>query len=262
MDESDDEWYEQPAQSSPGNSKRPQRSLDALQTRTVHVDLRNNTASDEDSANNKLVSDTENEQETTEAGEYEVEAILSHRGLDKTTRYPKEYLIKWKGYAPKHNSWEPRDHLGAANEVLQKYLEGLNPPQSTSLALAKKQVGTSAQKLLTQAPQQSKRKTSVSDDDAAQSLNMVKRFSVRKLKKQEDEGTTKTVGASTSKTSITESVTRRSRRLADEQPDYGPKTQVKVTGSFQFVGGSLFIETVADHAASGGECFMVKENND
>ena len=48
--------------------------------------------------------------------EYEVEQILdSHVGDNGL-----EYLIKWKGYSDKHNSWEPASNIikGATPEVV------------------------------------------------------------------------------------------------------------------------------------------------
>jgi Chromo (CHRromatin Organisation MOdifier) domain len=47
------------------------------------------------------------------AEEYEVKAILG----DKTIRRKHHYLIKWKGYADVHNSWEPDDQVHADNLV-------------------------------------------------------------------------------------------------------------------------------------------------
>jgi Chromo (CHRromatin Organisation MOdifier) domain len=41
------------------------------------------------------------------AEEYKVEAILG----DKIIRKKCHYLIKWKGYANAHNSWEPDDQV-------------------------------------------------------------------------------------------------------------------------------------------------------
>lgn len=39
--------------------------------------------------------------------EYEVEAILLHRDVKRGKRSTREYLVKWLGYGPEHNSWEP-----------------------------------------------------------------------------------------------------------------------------------------------------------
>ena len=39
---------------------------------------------------------------------YEVEALLDVRGTDDKKR---EFLIKWRGWGPKWNNWEPEDHI-------------------------------------------------------------------------------------------------------------------------------------------------------
>ena len=45
---------------------------------------------------------------------YEVEAVLKHREVKKGKRVVKQYLIKWAGYGPEHNTWEPEKHLNQA----------------------------------------------------------------------------------------------------------------------------------------------------
>jgi hypothetical protein len=49
--------------------------------------------------------------------EYEVEAILSHKGTDKRCRY----LISWKGYSTASNEWVPEGNLENAGKLLQTY---------------------------------------------------------------------------------------------------------------------------------------------
>jgi Chromo (CHRromatin Organisation MOdifier) domain len=48
--------------------------------------------------------------------EYKVEAILG----DKTIRKKRHYLIKWKGYADAHNSWEPDDQVHV-DDLVREY---------------------------------------------------------------------------------------------------------------------------------------------
>src|SRR5882757_11395287 len=49
--------------------------------------------------------------------EWEVEAILSHKGVGNRRRY----LIKWKGYSSNENTWEPEKHLKNAKATVNLY---------------------------------------------------------------------------------------------------------------------------------------------
>ena len=60
--------------------------------------------------------------------EYEVQSILDHRDV-RTARgraLRREYLIKWLGYGPEHNTWEPDKNLANCPAILQKYLTELH----------------------------------------------------------------------------------------------------------------------------------------
>ena len=48
---------------------------------------------------------------------YEVEAILAHRKRGRQMLY----LVKWKGYDPSNNTWEPETNLSNADEILSEY---------------------------------------------------------------------------------------------------------------------------------------------
>lgn len=49
--------------------------------------------------------------------EWEVEKILDSRVRDGV----KEYLVKWEGWSPSYNQWEPEEHLRGAPEALKAY---------------------------------------------------------------------------------------------------------------------------------------------
>ena len=54
--------------------------------------------------------------------EYEVDRILDHK--DKSARSQgttREYLVKWVGYGPEHNTWEPEVNLLNCQDSLKKY---------------------------------------------------------------------------------------------------------------------------------------------
>ena len=49
--------------------------------------------------------------------EFEVEAILAHKGTGNRTRY----LVKWVGYPTSENTWEPAANLSNAGDILTAY---------------------------------------------------------------------------------------------------------------------------------------------
>ncbi|QRV80811.1 Transposon Tf2-1 polyprotein [Ceratobasidium sp. AG-Ba] len=49
--------------------------------------------------------------------EYEVEKILDSR----KRRNQIQYLVHWKGYGPKSNTWEPLEHLDTAMGAVRKF---------------------------------------------------------------------------------------------------------------------------------------------
>ena len=42
---------------------------------------------------------------------YEVEAVIDSRIVGRGDRRSMMYLVKWKGYSDRHNSWEPVANL-------------------------------------------------------------------------------------------------------------------------------------------------------
>jgi hypothetical protein len=52
---------------------------------------------------------------------YSVERLLDRRERSKGGRKYTEYLIKWVGYPPEHNTWEPESHLEGCDELITEY---------------------------------------------------------------------------------------------------------------------------------------------
>lgn len=64
-----------------------------------------------------------------ENAEWEVEKIIDvHFNRDKT----KEFLIRWKGYSSKSDSWEPEAHLDC-KELIEKYMNKVNEVSAVTL---------------------------------------------------------------------------------------------------------------------------------
>lgn len=59
------------------------------------------------------------EQTPISVSEFEVEKILNSR-WDKRTGLV-EYQVKWKGFAKRDSTWEPKEHLGHCGRLLAEY---------------------------------------------------------------------------------------------------------------------------------------------
>lgn len=59
--------------------------------------------------------------ETEDGPYFEVESVLDHRDRKLGRSVRREYLIKWKGYGPEHNTWEPEGNL--SEEAYRDYWE-------------------------------------------------------------------------------------------------------------------------------------------
>jgi hypothetical protein len=55
----------------------------------------------------------ENDQDEADDGEYEVEKIIDQ----KTEKGQIYYLVKWKGYPPEDNTWEPVRYLNCPEKI-------------------------------------------------------------------------------------------------------------------------------------------------
>jgi hypothetical protein len=60
--------------------------------------------------------------------EYEVEQILLHRDSKMGSRSKREYLVKWLGFGPEHNSWEPASGMHC-DELIAGYWEATHAAQ-------------------------------------------------------------------------------------------------------------------------------------
>jgi len=49
--------------------------------------------------------------------EYEIEKILNKRKFRGKNRY----LVQWRGYTVEENTWEPRENLGNAQELVDRF---------------------------------------------------------------------------------------------------------------------------------------------
>jgi hypothetical protein len=49
--------------------------------------------------------------------EFEVEEVVNAR----LQRGKLEFLVKWEGYTPDHNTWEPEEHLKNAKEKVDRF---------------------------------------------------------------------------------------------------------------------------------------------
>jgi hypothetical protein len=60
------------------------------------------------------------EERQMEEGEYEVEDILEEKKEGGVTKY----LVRWKGFTRKDDTWEPESNISSAQEILQRFKEG------------------------------------------------------------------------------------------------------------------------------------------
>uniref|UniRef100_A0A0K8SL74 Chromo domain-containing protein n=1 Tax=Lygus hesperus TaxID=30085 RepID=A0A0K8SL74_LYGHE len=62
--------------------------------------------------------------ETVREEEFVVERIVSRRFNPRRKQY--EYLLKWEGYPPEQNTWEPAENLETCQHLLKAFEESLN----------------------------------------------------------------------------------------------------------------------------------------
>lgn len=71
--------------------------------------------------------DDDEDEDADDTKEYEVEKIIEvYFKKDKT----REFLIRWKGFSSKSDTWEPEEHLNCP-ELINKFMEKLEKIRST-----------------------------------------------------------------------------------------------------------------------------------
>ena len=60
--------------------------------------------------------------------EYEVEQVLLHRDTKRCRLYYREYMIKWLGFGPEHNSWEPESSM-KCDQLIDEYWQATHGAQ-------------------------------------------------------------------------------------------------------------------------------------
>lgn len=75
-----------------------------------------------------------------DALEYEVEHILMHckdRNPVNGWKIKREFLVKWQGYGPEHNTWEPEANLRNCPELLTDYWASVRAKDDAKVAIKK-----------------------------------------------------------------------------------------------------------------------------
>ncbi len=60
---------------------------------------------------------------------FTVERLLDHRRKKVGRSTVIEFLVKWQGYSPEHNSWEPQSNLLTCDELIHAYWQSVGQPQ-------------------------------------------------------------------------------------------------------------------------------------
>ena len=70
--------------------------------------------------------------------EYTVDRVLDHRDKRSGRRTVGEYLVRWEGYGPEHNTWEPQANMSSAAEAISDYWAFLSSKKSAADAVGKR----------------------------------------------------------------------------------------------------------------------------
>jgi hypothetical protein len=56
-----------------------------------------------------------------EANEYDVEDIIGHKWLKIGHKQEMRYLVRWEGYGPQYNTWEPPVNVKNTGQLIAEY---------------------------------------------------------------------------------------------------------------------------------------------
>ena len=59
--------------------------------------------------------------------QYDIDSALAVR---QSSHRKREFLVKWLGYGPEHNTWKPEGNLTNGSEVLQAFWDSQSLPNS------------------------------------------------------------------------------------------------------------------------------------
>ena len=74
------------------------------------------------------------EGDTEDYKSYYLDRILNKRVIKKGRGYATEYLVKWKGYGPEHDTWRNVKTLDDAMDLVKDYEEALRAPDKVTIA--------------------------------------------------------------------------------------------------------------------------------
>ncbi|AAW44506.2 hypothetical protein CNG01300 [Cryptococcus deneoformans JEC21] len=95
--------------------------------------------------------DSESEESGVE-DEYEVEKVIKHRGKGKNI----EFLVRWKGYGPEYDTWEPTENVASAEEAVAAYWESQDKTAAAPRKRGRQEAYTASQASITPKPESSK----------------------------------------------------------------------------------------------------------
>ncbi|XP_037938187.1 chromo domain-containing protein cec-4 [Teleopsis dalmanni] len=108
------------------STKGSKKGVDASKKGSTKKDLKKTASSKAAKAKNGGQADAKE----GEATEYEVEKIVDY-ATEKSGRI---FRIRWKGYRPKHDTWEPEDNL-TCPELIEKFLKQVKHQEDNSREL-------------------------------------------------------------------------------------------------------------------------------